>query len=338
MRRIIVSYGLACTAGIFYMASFNLENVPSNPNPMTLLNLRLKEDGSTNSAKTEEGGPIHPSSEGNHHHDPIVVELEEALDWKRLNRIARNHRSKYLNARPFPHMVLDDLFPASILIAIEQEIPESNLDKEGCMKGSNYCFKRKTDYLKSTIEKEGEMGHYTRILIGYLKSATFTTFLQRLTGISGIIPDPEYAGSGLHITSAKGHLNIHADFNWNNNLKLDRRVNTFIYLNPDWKDEYGGHLELWNRNMTRCQQRILPIMGRFVVFSSTDFSYHGHPQPLTPPEGRARRSIALYYYTNGRPEEECLNNTCDDKSHGTLFQIPQGCKLCQEGTCNAFKS
>ena len=37
--------------------------------------------------------------------------------------------------------------------------------------------------------------------------------------------------------------------------------------------EFGGHLELWDRNVERCVQRLLPVFNRMVVFSTTDFSY-----------------------------------------------------------------
>merc|ERR1711871_1444675 len=105
---------------------------------------------------------------------------------------------------------------------------------------------------------------------------------------------------------------------------MGRRVNTFIFLNDEWRDEFGGHLELWNRNMTQCQVRIAPTMGRFVVFSTTDFSYHGHPYPLKAPPGRSRRSIALYFYTAECPTEDCLNGNCFH-GHSTRWQrIPPG--------------
>ena len=96
--------------------------------------------------------------------------------------------------------------------------------------------------------------------------------------------------------------------------------NAFVYLNPHWRDEYNGHLELWDRNMTGCVQRLMPSFGRFVAFSSTDFSYHGHPAPLTPPDGRMRRSVAMYYYTKGdRPTDECYNHDCG-RYHTTTWQ------------------
>jgi Rps23 Pro-64 3,4-dihydroxylase Tpa1-like proline 4-hydroxylase len=61
-------------------------------------------------------------------------------------------------------------------------------------------------------------------------------------------------------------LQVHADFNLRYGRR--RRVNTFLYVNPDWPDDFGGHLELWDRNMSECRQRISPKLGRFVAFSS----------------------------------------------------------------------
>ena len=56
-----------------------------------------------------------------------------------------------------------------------------------------------------------------------------------------------------------------------------RRVNVFLYLNPSWDSgAWGGHLELWSRDMRRCVQRIAPLSNRMTIFSTTDFSYHGH--------------------------------------------------------------
>ena len=132
-----------------------------------------------------------------------------------------------------------------------------------------------------------------------------------------------------------GFLNVHADFNKYGQYNIDRRVNTFVYMNEDWSEEYGGHLELWSMDMKSCHQKILPTFGRFVVFSSTDFSYHGHPQPLAAPSDRSRRSLALYYYTNGRPAGECKDGNCSG-SHSTLFQTPQGCEVCDEQTCKRY--
>ena len=131
---------------------------------------------------------------------------------------------------------------------------------------------------------------------------------------------------------AGGHLSVHADFNKYKRYSLERRVNVFTMLNKDWEEEWGGHLELWDRTMTRCVQRIAPHLNRFVVFSSTDFSYHGHPATLKCPPNRSRRSMALYYYTNGaRPSNEIDHHS--GSYHSTLWQSMQGgcltCHMCR---------
>ena len=85
---------------------------------------------------------------------------------------------------------------------------------------------------------------------------------------------------------------------------MDRRVNVLVYLNKNWKDSYGGHLELWNKNMSSCEKKILPSFNTMAIFSTTDFSNHGHPDPLNCPKDMSRKSIALYYFSSGRPKEE----------------------------------
>jgi len=264
--------------------------------------------------------------------DTVVEELYRSISPQRLKKIAQTHRAHYANAIPFPHIAIDNIFPDSILQKVIDEHPESALDGKGCLKGQS-CFRESRQNLKSAIDVEEKMGIYTRVLFSFLKSSVFVKFLEDITGIKDIIADPHFRGSGLHFTGPGGNLNVHADFNRYAAFQLDRRVNAFIYLNNDWPDEYGGHLDLWSRDMKTCHERIAPKLGRFVVFSSTDFSYHGHPEPIRAPKGRARRSIALYYYTNGRPSEECQNGDCTGKSHSTLFQTPVGCKKCLDDTC-----
>ena len=114
-----------------------------------------------------------------------------------------------------------------------------------------------------------------------------------------------------------GVLKVHTDFNRHPNLSLDRRINVLIYLNKNWKEEYGGHLELWDKDMTKCIKKIAPTFNTMVIFSTTDFSNHGHPDPLNCPNERSRKSIALYYFSSGRPEHEIINK---HKKNRTYFK------------------
>jgi len=116
-------------------------------------------------------------------------------------------------------------------------------------------------------------------------------------------------------------LKIHADFNKHPVIKLDRRINALVYLNKEWKEEYGGHFELWDKSMSRCEKKILPKFNTLAIFSTTSYSYHGHPNPLNCPDNRSRKSLALYYYSNGRPKEEVDESL---KQHSTIFKSREG--------------
>lgn len=242
----------------------------------------------------------------------ILINTYTSLDQKLdLYRVAKNCQEAYSSAHPFPHIVIDNFFPEDILNKILLEFPGS---KEVDWQRFDSTAEKK---LAST--HESQMGDSTRYLLYYLNSSTFVSFLEELTGIQGIIPDPHFSGGGLHQIERGGYLKVHIDFNTNNQLKIDRRLNLLLYLNKDWKDEYGGHLELWDSEMKECAKKILPVFNRLVIFSTTDFSYHGHPEPLTCPENLTRKSLALYYYSNGRPAEE-LNG----ENHSTVFKARPG--------------
>lgn len=232
------------------------------------------------------------------------------LDEEALQRTARAAHEAYVAADPFPHCVLEDLLPADEIARVLAEFPEP-----GDPVWSRYEHKHS---VKLALSDDTKMGPDTRHMIGLLNSAPFLRFLETLTGIEGLVPDPYLEGGGYHRIERGGRLEIHADFNRHERLKLDRRLNLLLFLNRDWEEEFGGQLELWSRDMQGCVKSVLPVFNRIVIFSTTDDAYHGHPHPLTCPEDRARLSLALYYYSAGRPDHEV-----SDK-HSTLYQRRPG--------------
>lgn len=208
-------------------------------------------------------------------------------------------------AEPFPHAVIDGLFDDERLLGVLEDFPRpGEID---------------WDQFDSPTEKKLGYSYRSRLrervelFLFQMGSAPVLQFLEHLTGIKGLMPDPYYGGAGPHQIERGGFLKVHADFNVHPLLKLDRRLNVLVYLNRDWKEEYGGHLELWQRDGSRCVEKILPVFNRTVVFATTDDSFHGHPHPLTCPEGMSRKSVSFYYYTAGRPDEE------RSAPHDTIF-------------------
>jgi 2OG-Fe(II) oxygenase superfamily len=232
------------------------------------------------------------------------------FDRRELAPLAADRRDEYVSARPFPHIVIDDLLPEQVLDGVLAEFPTPSDDAWVRFETGNER--------KLASREDTPMGDATLQLLAELNSAPFIEFLEALTGIPGLVPDPHFEGGGLHQIVRGGHLNVHVDFNRHPRTGLARRLNALIYLNRDWKQEYGGALELWSTDGTRCERQILPVFNRLVVFSTTEHSYHGHPEPLSCPEGWTRKSLALYYYSlasEGRNGEQ---------GHNTVWASPRG--------------
>ena len=233
-----------------------------------------------------------------------------------VNELAQKLKSEYSKNSPFPHIVLDDFLRPELLNKALMHFPELDQIK------NTQRFNDPRQVKLGSGRGDKHIPRQIRKIIYWMNSHEFLNFLQELTGINEIlIPDPHLRGGGLHEIKKGGLLKIHADFCKSNETHLDRRVNALLYMNKEWEESYGGHLELWSKDMARCENKVLPIFNRIVIFNTTDFTFHGHPEPLNCPEGFSRKSLALYYYSNGRPPEELR---AKEETQSTLFKERPG--------------
>ena len=234
-----------------------------------------------------------------------------------LNDLALSLKDQYSFADPFPHIQIDNFFSNEYLDSILNEFPDlSNLKKS-----ENYKNQNEIKFANNDFENFPDK---IKNFFNFLNSETFLNFLQILTSINEkLIADKELNGGGLHEIKTGGLLKVHTDFNKHPTNNFDRRVNVLIYLNKNWKKEYKGCLELWDKEMKECKQKILPNFNKIVIFSTTDFSNHGHPDPIDCPNDISRKSIALYYFSEGRPKEEILD---EDQKNRTYFKNRLGFK------------
>ena len=215
-----------------------------------------------------------------------------------LRDFAVSQRETYKSNPPFPSIYFDDFFKPEVLYSILEEFPVLG-DKPTDIHYAN------PNEVKYASKGEYRFGDVTREFMHFMNSQPMLEFLQELTGIEEtLIPDPYFEGGGLHQIKQGGYLKVHVDFHKHKLMNLDRRINVLVYLNENWEDSFGGHFELWEKDMSKCVTRIAPLFNRMAIFSTTGYSWHGHPDPLTCPEDRSRKSLALYYYTNGRPSSE----------------------------------
>jgi hypothetical protein len=214
----------------------------------------------------------------------------------------------YQAATPYPHAVIDDFLRPECAWELAKVFPGPG-DPIGWDSYGEPGYE-----MKLGCRREESFPEPLRRAFHELNSGPFLRFLERLTGIPNLLPDPHLEGGGLHLSRRGDHLGIHADFNWHEGLQAHRRLNLLIYLTPGWQAEYGGELELWDTQASRLEVRISPLFNRAVIFSTRSDTFHGHPNPWAAPAGINRQSIALYYYTTTRPDVEAR------APHSTLYK------------------
>jgi Rps23 Pro-64 3,4-dihydroxylase Tpa1-like proline 4-hydroxylase len=211
-----------------------------------------------------------------------------AVDLERLERIAEEQRPAFAAADPFPHVVIDDFLPVEIACAVHAEFERT---ERGWKHYQHYNER------KAALTDVAQMQPATQQVFEALQSERFVGAIERLTGLDDLLSDPDLDGAGLHRSLRGGFLNLHVDFlSHTKNRHWSRQVNLLLYLNPDWQEAWGGELELWDRELTRCVRKVAPVFNRCVIFHTCPGSYHGHPTPLACPEGVSRKSLALYYF------------------------------------------
>jgi hypothetical protein len=176
---------------------------------------------------------------------------------------------------PFYYQIIDNFFNQEQAKTISKEFPEYNSDIW-------YCYNNPLEN-KKTCNNWYQFGPETYKTLTMLNSKEFIRQLQKITGIPKLYPD-----IGLH---------------GGPKLKLQRKLNLIIYLEEDWNQEWGGNLELWSHNKEKNKPdkrfvKIDNVFNRAVLFDTTKNSWHGFPDPLTCPEGKYRKSLAVYYLTD----------------------------------------
>lgn len=206
-------------------------------------------------------------------------------------------REKFLQARPFSHIVFDNFLRPEVAEQIANEFPDWN----------DQVWYR----YDNAIEKKKTMNFWDRFqpttyqLFAELMSEPVVKVFRELSGIPDLVGDVGLSGGGLHAHKSGDKLNMHLDYSVHPKLKMERRLNIIIYITPGWQPEWGGGLELWSHNPEtnrplECVTRVENRFNRAVLFDTTQNSWHGLPTPIGCPEGVYRRSLAAYYVTQPR--------------------------------------
>jgi len=238
--------------------------------------------------------------------------FETIVNFEKLKELIDKNISTYGQAEPFPHVVFNNVIYNDSIEKIITEFPSpdaqinwrqvKSLDQDGTANQIN----------KMGFSDEYQLGRYTRQLFHEMNSGKFLKMIETLTGIDALLPDPDLQGAGIHQSLRHAVLKIHADFTIHKRINFNRRINLLLYLNKNWDEAWGGHLELWNATMKNCVRRVSPNANTMVIFSTSNASFHGMPDILNCPPDVTRKSLVLYYYTIGNPDRNTQSTLATD--------------------------
>lgn len=209
-----------------------------------------------------------------------------------LPRSVEALRTTYRDARPFPHLILDNLFPADILDCLLEEM-------SGLREQQWRLVESRSRERVRRMRSIDELGASGTQLVNLLHGAAFLYLLSELTGIDELLPDPYLQGAGYAAMHPGDFFAIHSDRSVAYETGLTRRLALIVFLNKGWDRSYNGQLELWNPEATRCEVSVEPAYNRTVIFEVAVPNYHGVPAPIACPVGLSRKSFIVYFHTVG---------------------------------------
>lgn len=219
---------------------------------------------------------------------PSMMDLINPIDRDAL-------REKVRTALPFPHFCIDNFLNRSFAEEIHRSFPSFTEAKAIGREFATVNEKKKIQITDAT-----RFAPAIARLNNLLASHEFIDLMSDVFGIQNLIDDPALMGGGIHETDTGGRLDVHVDFNFVDEKKWHRRLNILIYFNKDWKEEYGGYLDIWDKDVKKCYGSFAPLFNRACGFATSEISFHG-VTPLACPAGVVRRSFATYYYTKEAP-------------------------------------
>ena len=214
---------------------------------------------------------------------------------------------------PFKHLYCDNFFSTEFANALLDSFPK--LDNSDLWDSSN--DPEIEVKMRSKWQSEFDIPDTIIDAIRVLNSSLFLKSVSEKFDIPKLMPDPYFTGGGLNVTVSGGLLDVHVDGNYHDASGLNRRINAILYLNPGWQEGWGGEFGLYDETGDNLIKKIAPIHNRLVIFDTNDKSFHGLPDPLNFPEGHARRSIILYYYTK---DERPTNQVTVKQPHSALWK------------------
>lgn len=247
-------------------------------------------------------------------------------------------KQKIKESQPFPHFSFDNFLTEAFAEEIYKAFPHYTEAQKIGKEYNKVNEKQKIQITDSSVFPDP-----FKKLNNLLASQEFLDLMSELMDIPNLLADPELVGGGIHETNSGGHLDVHVDFNYLKDRQWHRRMNVLIYFNKDWKEDYGGYFDIWDKDVKKCYGSFAPLFNRIAAFATSEISYHG-VTPVKCPKDVFRKSFAVYYYTkeapahwNGQHHSTIFKPRPDEWLKGTVFMPYEDTKKSIKGGIRKFK-
>ncbi|HWV16744.1 MAG TPA: 2OG-Fe(II) oxygenase [Cellvibrio sp.] len=190
------------------------------------------------------------------------------------------------------YIVLDQIMAPELIQALQQhfaQLGNSEFKRAGIGRQADFQLQ---DNVRSDeiywLDKSAQQGEESVIAFLAWMEALRSGLNQRL--FLGLFDYESHFASYAAGAFYKKHLDT---FKGSGKPGQARRVlSTVVYLNDEWREGEGGELILYSEDGEQVLQRLMPSLGRMIIFLSEKF-----PHEVLPAR-RARKSIAGWFRVN----------------------------------------
>jgi len=203
---------------------------------------------------------------------------------------------QYMSAGPIEHIVIPNFFTPDMAEKVYAQFPDPDAT----------WFTYDNPFEGKYIFNQFQEGDPMKAVIDSLYTDEFIEYMSRITGIPNLESDEYLNAGGLHAYTRNGVSGVHLDYTIHPVTGKERRATIMVYMSKDWNDDWGGHLKLYDENISHPVTLTHSLWNTAVIFRTNGKAYHGFPDPIKCPHGAYRKVIGIYYMTDPTPETlEC---------------------------------
>ncbi|MGF7178909.1 2OG-Fe(II) oxygenase [Tunturiibacter psychrotolerans] len=222
-----------------------------------------------------------------------------AIIEKRLREELERMRDEF-REHTVQSCVIDHLLPEEEVVTIFKAFP----DKDTMMLKKSL---RENKYVAAQMNKYSSL---LEEIVFAFQDPRVLKVIEEITGIHDMIPDEHLYAGGISLMAKDNFLNPHLDNSHDKNRQMYRVLNLLYYVTPDWREEFGGNLELWDNGPKESQRVITAKFNRLALMATHEKSWHSVSQVVV---DRSRCCVSNYYFS-AKPLED------HDYFHVTSFR------------------